>query len=243
MNYEMAIQQRISIIKKRIHDACIKSGRNPDAVRLLLATKTIEPERIRMAIEAGETLVGENKIQEFIQKADALSDLNYERHFIGHLQTNKIKEALKYVHCIQSVDRLELAEKLHRRLQFEGKTINIFIQVNTSFEESKFGIDPKDAIGFAKKVSQLDTLKIKGFMTIGLFTDDKEKARPGFRLLKTIRDHVISEGIISPDAHELSMGMSSDLETAIEEGATIVRVGTAIFGQRVYATLLTGICT
>src|SRR5690606_22454645 len=156
-------------------------------------------------------------------------------HFIGHLQTNKIKDLLKYnVSCIQSLDRLDLAEKLHQRLQFENNTIEVLIQVNTSFEESKFGVSPDNAIELVKQVAQLETLKIKGLMTIGLFSAEIEKVRKCFRLLKDIQQQIIALNISNVEMKELSMGMSGDMETAIEEGATIIRVGTAIFGQRVY---------
>ncbi|MGN6637578.1 MAG: YggS family pyridoxal phosphate-dependent enzyme, partial [Mucilaginibacter sp.] len=159
----------------------------------------------------------------------------HTNHFIGHLQTNKIKDLLKYdVSCIQSLDRLDLAEKLHQRLLFENKTIEVLIQVNTSFEESKFGASPDNAIELVKQVAQLETLKIKGLMTIGLFSAETEKVRKCFRLLKDIQQQIIALEIPNVEMQELSMGMSNDLETAIAEGATIIRVGTAIFGQRIY---------
>lgn len=142
---------------------------------------------------------------------------------------------MKYdVSCIQSLDRFDLAEKLHQRLQFENKTIEVLIQVNTSFEESKFGADPDNAIELVKQVAQLETLKIKGLMTIGLFSAETEKVRKCFRLLKNIQQQIIALNLPDVEMQELSMGMSGDLETAIAEGATIVRVGTAIFGQRIY---------
>ena len=135
------------------------------------------------------------------------------------------------MNCIQSVDRIELARKLNDRLAFEQRTMEIFIQVNTSYEDSKFGIAPEQAVDFAQEVSRLERLQIKGLMTIGLFSAEQEKVRKCFELLKTLQHEMLDKGI---EAHELSMGMSHDLETAIEEGATIVRVGTAIFGERIY---------
>jgi PLP dependent protein len=237
MNAEISahdIAVNIARIKLRIQAGCNKAARKEKEVRLLLATKTVTAEKIKWAIEAGETLTGENKVQELKQKDDLLGNLNIERHFIGHLQTNKIKDVLKYVQCIQSVDRLDLVEKLDSRLQQEGRSIDILFQVNTSFEESKFGAHPDEALVLLKKISTYDTLNIKGLMTIGLFDADPEKVRPSFALLRQIRDQAIQEGILLPTARELSMGMSGDLETAIEEGATIIRVGTAIFGKRQY---------
>lgn len=225
------IIQNIKHIHQRIANACINCGRNPNDVKLLLATKTVSAEKILIALQAGETLVAENKVQELKEKYDALKLVPHQTHFIGHLQTNKIKEVIKYVQCIQSIDRIELAEKLQRRLEFENRTIDVFLQVNTSYEESKFGIAPEKAVGFALQVKNLDRLNIKGLMTIGLFSAETEKVRKCFRLLKALQTEILDKGI---SANELSMGMSGDFEAAIEEGSTIIRVGTAIFGKRPY---------
>ncbi|MDR1896982.1 MAG: YggS family pyridoxal phosphate-dependent enzyme [Prevotellaceae bacterium] len=227
------ILNNIKIIRRRMETACKKVGRDAASVKLLLATKTVPPERVRVAIEAGETLTGENKMQEFALKNPALSDLKYERHFIGHLQTNKIKDIVKYdVHCIQSLDSVELAQKLDKRFQAEGRSIDVMIQVNTSFEQSKSGLEPDNVTSFIKELKNYDTLKLKGFMTIGLFDSDEDAVRQSYVRLREIRDHALSGGLISPNSSELSMGMSHDLEIAIEEGATIVRIGSAIFGTR-----------
>jgi pyridoxal phosphate enzyme (YggS family) len=227
------IGENIQLIRERIDRACRQSGRNPEEVRLLLATKTVPASRIVEALQAGQTLIAENKIQELKEKYDDLKNVLHENHFIGHLQTNKIKELLRYdVSCIQSVDRWELAEKLQQRLIFEDKKIEVLIQVNTSAEESKYGVAPDEAIAFIKKVASLDRIKIKGLMTIGLFSADTEKVRRCFRLLSDLREQVAALLLPGVEMKELSMGMSADLETAIEEGATIVRVGTAIFGRR-----------
>ncbi len=229
------IINNLDSILKRIEDACISNNRKPDEVKLLLATKTVVAERIKIALERGQTVIAENKVQELKEKYEALKDVPHTNHFIGHLQTNKIKDVLRYnVSCIQSLDRLDLAEKLQQRLQFEDKTIDVLIQVNTSSEESKFGIHPDKVIGLIKEVSKFDRLKIKGLMTIGLFSAETEKVRQCFRLLKNIRQQIIALNLPNVVMEELSMGMSGDLEVAIEEGATIVRVGTAIFGQRIY---------
>ena len=200
-----------------------------------MATKTVNADRIKIVLNAGQTLIAENKIQELKEKFEALQGMPHTNHIIGHLQTNKIKELLKYnVSCIQSLDRLNLAEKLHQRLLLENKTIEVLIQVNTSFEESKFGVSPDNAIELVRQVAQLETLKIKGLMTIGLFSAETERVRKCFRLLKDIQQEIIALNIPNVVMQELSMRMSSDLDTAIAEGATIVRVGTAIFGQRIY---------
>ena len=229
------ILQNIEVIKQRIAAACQRVGRKPEEVKLLLATKTVTPERIIIALKAGNTLIAENKIQELKEKYEALKEVPHTNHFIGHLQTNKIKEILRYeVSCVESVDRIDLAQKLHNRLASEGKELDIFIQVNTSNEESKFGAAPAEVLDLVKQVAQLSTLHIKGLMTIGLFSAETEKVRACFKLLKHLQQEIIALGLPNVDPQELSMGMSGDLETAIEEGATIVRVGTAIFGQRIY---------
>lgn len=228
------IIHKLKTIRKRIQAACKKAKRSENEVRLLLATKTVDSNRIKFALEQGENLVGENKVQELKQKCNAIKMLNPEVHFIGHLQSNKIKEVIKWATCIQSIDRLTLAEKLHKRLLFEKKSMDVFIQVNTSYEESKFGVSPEKAIELIQQVAALDTLKIKGLMTIGLFSAEPEKVRKCFRLLKKIQQEAIELQIPNVEMKELSMGMSGDLEIAIEEGATIIRVGTAIFGKRIY---------
>lgn len=227
--------QNLKIINQRIKNACIRTGRNVDEVKLLLATKTVSAERIKIALENGETLIAENKVQELKEKYEDLKNIPHENHFIGHLQTNKIKDILRYdVSCVQSVDRIDLAEKLHQRLLTEGRTMDIFIQVNTSNEESKFGIHPVLAIDLVKKVAELNTLKIRGLMTIGLFSAETEKVRACFKILKNLQHEFIRQNIPDVEMKELSMGMSGDLETAIEEGSTMVRVGTAVFGERIY---------
>jgi len=233
MNSE--IIHNLQTIQQRIQNACTESNRDCSEVKLLLATKTVSAERIKAALNSGQTLIAENKVQELKAKYDALKGTPHTSHFIGHLQTNKIKEILKYeVSCIQSLDRLDLAEKLQQRLEFENKQIEVFIQVNTSNEESKFGVHPSKAIDLVQQVAKFDRLKIMGLMTIGLFSAETQKVRQCFRLLKNIQQEIIALNIPNVAMKELSMGMSGDLETAIIEGATIIRVGTAVFGQRMY---------
>ncbi len=233
--YQSEILSNLSAARFDVEKACLAAGRQPSDVKILLATKTVAAENVRVVIEQGKALlVGENRIQELVQKSQALSDLQYERHFIGHLQTNKIKEAIKYASCIQSVDRIDLVEKLDQQLQKEGRQIDIFVQVNTSFEESKFGMEPDLAKDFVKKIGAYDTLRIRGFMTIGLFSDDEAAVRRSYVRLREIRDEIIGEGIVDTQANQLSMGMSGDFALAIAEGATMVRLGTTVFGKRVY---------
>ncbi|MFG4002708.1 YggS family pyridoxal phosphate-dependent enzyme [Flavobacterium aquidurense] len=219
-------------VQDRIKNACELSGRNASEVQLLLATKTVPFEKIKMAIDAGATLIGENKMQELRDKDPGLKKVNIERHFIGHLQTNKIKDVLKYVSCIQSLDRLHLAQELDRQLQKENRNLDVFIQVNTSFEESKFGLRPDEAVSFIREIKKYDTLNIKGLMTIGLLDVEKEKMQPSLRLLRLIRDEIYAAGIDNVKELKLSMGMSQDLELAIAEGSNMVRIGTSVFGNR-----------
>lgn len=227
------ILDNINRIQERIVQACLQNGRDPGEVKLLLATKTVPAARIRVALEAGHTLIAENKVQELKEKYEALKEIPHTHHFIGHLQTNKIKDLLQCnVSCIHSVDRTGLAEKLQQRLEVLDKTMDVLIQVNTSGEESKFGIAPDQAAGLVRQVARLKNLHIKGLMTIGVFSSDTEKVRRCFRMLREIQQEIRAQNIPGTAMKELSMGMSGDLETAIAEGATIVRVGTAIFGQR-----------
>ena len=229
------ISRNLQAISQRVKKACAKAGRDPGEVKILLATKTVAVDRIQSALQAGYTLIGENKVQELSQKYQALQQFQPVHHFIGHLQTNKVKELLKYnVTCIQSIDRFDLACKLHQRLQARERTMSVLIQVNTSAEESKFGVAPDKTIDLVQRISGLHTLKIEGLMTIGLLSADKEQARPCFRLLKQIQQQVNTFNIPNVSMNELSMGMSGDLEIAIEEGATLIRIGTAVFGERNY---------
>lgn len=226
------IQHNIEIIQNRIQKACEKSERNSQEVQLLLATKTVSADKIKIALNYHQTLIGENKIQEIKTKYEDLKDTTHSSHFIGHLQTNKVKELLKYnINCLQSLDRIHLAEKLQNRLEYEDKTMDVFLQFNTSNEESKFGMQPENALKFAKEVAHFDRIRIKGLMTIGLFSANDEKVRQCFKLLKNTQKVLLDKGF---SVNELSMGMSGDLEIAIQEGATIIRVGTAIFGKRPY---------
>lgn len=221
-------------IRQRMKQAAVNSNRQEHEIQLLLATKTVAAEAIKEALLHGSTLIGENKVQELKEKFSALQDIPHQTHFIGYLQTNKIKEVLKYASCIQSVDRLNLAEKIDSQLQKEGRSIDIMLQVNTSRESSKFGVAPEELLTFAGEVSRYDTLQVKGLMTIGLFSGEDEKVRHCFKLLKEKQAQLDALDLPNCSAKELSMGMSSDLEIAIEEGATIIRVGTAVFGNRSY---------
>ena len=230
------ITQNLKQTQNNIAEAAKKSGRTSDDILLVAVSKTKPLSALQEAYNAGIRDFGENKVQEIRDKFEALQSIPHETHFIGHLQTNKIKDILKYdVRCIQSLDRLDLAEKLQQRLETERKQMDVLIQVNTSGEASKFGITPDRALALVQQVAQLDRLHIKGLMTIGLFSVQLELVRPCFQLLKRLQQEVMQLNLPNVSMAELSMGMSGDLEVAIEEGATIIRVGTAIFGQRIYS--------
>ena len=231
---DLWIEDRLKQIRERMDSACQSVGRDPEEVKLLLATKTVSAEKINRAISAGETIIGENKVQELQQKYPLIQDDRAEWHFIGHLQTNKVKNILKYVTFIHSVDRLKLGQTLHNHLAKEKRKINILVQVNTSYEESKFGVSPEETLHLIEQLAGLDTLHIRGLMTIGKLSDDRHETRKCFRLLKTIQQQVIKQNYPGVEMDVLSMGMSGDLEVAIEEGSTMIRVGTAIFGERMY---------
>ena len=197
----------------------------------LLGQPVILAARLHDVAAAGETLVAENRVQEVRPKFEVLSDLNYERHFIGHLQSNKVNALVPYVSCLQTLDRLSLARKLQNRLEREGEQLEVLIQVNTSGEETKAGLDPDEVEPFIRTISSFDALKIRGLMTIGL-NADPETARPSLASLREIADRIREQNLEGVYMDELSMGMTGDLEVAIEEGSTIVRVGSAIFGSR-----------
>lgn len=229
------ILDNLKIIEENIKKSCSVNNRDPKEVKLLLATKTVPASRIKTALLAGYTLIAENKVQELRDKYNDLKNIPHTNHFIGHLQTNKIKYILQHdVTCVQSIDRLDLAQKINQRLQLENRTIDILIQVNTSMEESKFGISPDQAIDLIRQIAILENVKIKGLMTIGIFSAEEDKIRACFRLLKNLQQDIIKSQIPGVAMTELSMGMSGDYPIAIAEGATILRIGTAVFGKRIY---------
>ena len=223
------VLQRLRAARCRIDDAATAAGREPSEVRLLLATKTQSPERILPALAAGYPLIGENRVQEVVAKAPALADTPHELHFIGHLQANKINQLLDHISCLQTLDSAELARKLDARLAARDRTLDVLLQVNVSGEESKSGVRP-GAVGELLDVARsCPRLIVRGFMTIGLNSDDRSAVRAGYRLLRELQLTALSD---TPGATELSMGMSGDFAEAIAEGATIVRLGSAIFGPR-----------
>lgn len=225
------IAANIETVKQRMAAACARVGRAPESVTLLPVTKTVPAERLRAAYAAGLRQCGENKVQEAKEKSEALADLDLSWSVIGHLQTNKAKYVARFADAFQALDSLKLAEALERRLEIEGRTLDVFIQVNTSGEESKFGLEPSAAAGFARALAPFERLKVRGLMTLAIFSADEAAVRVCFRRLRAAQA-AIREAAPGAPVDELSMGMSGDFEWAIEEGATLVRVGQAIFGPR-----------
>jgi PLP dependent protein len=227
-----AIGARAASVRERMAAACARVGRQPAAVALLPVTKTVAPERLRAAFAAGLTRFGENKIQEACAKAEALRDLPIAWSIIGHLQTNKAKHVARFATEMQSLDSLRVAEALDRRLQVEGRGIDVLVQVNSSSEPSKYGLPPEEALGFARRLGAFRALRIKGLMTLAVFSADEARVRACFRGLAAVQARLRQDAAAVSDWAELSMGMSGDFEIAVEEGATLVRVGQAIFGPR-----------
>lgn len=229
------IVTNLNKLKMNISSSAQRSGRTADDVRLVLVSKTIASDRIMEAVGVGQVDLGENKVQEGLRKSKELVGQNIKWSMIGHLQSNKVKDALDFANEVQSLDRLSLAVALEKRLQSLGRSLDVLVQVNTSAEASKFGLTPEAVPQFLKELSSFDSLRPKGFMTLATFTHNEAEVRRCFRLLREIRNRAIND---SPQGHllqDLSMGMSGDYEWAIEEGATIVRVGQAVFGVRLSA--------
>lgn len=227
----MSIASNIAEIRTRIDAACLRSQRDPGSVRLVAVSKTHLAESVVAAAAAGQEIFGENYVQEFTAKAEAVS-VPVVWHFIGSLQSNKVKYLAGRVAMIHSVDRLSLAEELDRQWGKLGRTLEILIEVNLGAEDSKGGTQESDAIALVQRIATLPNLKICGLMSLPPFLEEAEAVRPYFRRLRELADEIDACRIDGVTMRELSMGMSHDFEVAIEEGATLVRVGTAIFGAR-----------
>ncbi|CAB3628448.1 Pyridoxal phosphate homeostasis protein [Achromobacter pulmonis] len=226
-------RRNLAAIHARMDAACRRVGRDPAGVRLLPVSKTMDESRIRLAHAAGCRLLGENKIQEAHRKWASTPDLADLRwSVIGHLQTNKAKLMVQFASEFQALDSLRLAEALDRRLQAEGRALDVYVQVNTSGEPSKYGLAPDDVAAFLQALPAFSSLRVRGLMTLALFSSEAERVRQCFVLLRGLRDRLRQRAPVGIVLDELSMGMSGDFEIAIEEGATVVRVGQAIFGAR-----------
>ena len=232
----MTLNENIAKIKERINKAAIRANRDPREIKLLTVTKTQSTETIEEALQNGIQFIGENKIQEAEQKIPTLKGKYAEFHFIGHLQSNKIKKIIPLQPTlIHSIDKFSTSKKIDKFIAEHKLQIqDILIQINTSDEASKFGIYPNETSKLIKQISELPNIRIKGLMTIGVFTSNEKNIRKCFRTLKQIFEKIKQQKIPSVEMKYLSMGMSNDFEIAIEEGANIIRIGTAIFGARNY---------
>lgn len=224
-----AFRANLARVEERIADACHRAGRPRTSVRLLPITKTVPANVLRLAFAAGIRSFGENKIQEAIRKRDSLDDLAIEWSIVGHLQSNKVRFLTRFAREFHALDSVRLADMINTRLEREDRFLDVYVQVNTSGEASKFGLDPGDLLPFVQTLERFPRLRPRGLMTLALFSSDMDRVRPCFRLLRDLRDAAVK---INGAVTELSMGMSGDFEEAIEEGASVVRVGQAIFGER-----------
>jgi PLP dependent protein len=226
------MKDRIDHIRSRIYEAVIDSGREPGSVRLVAASKAISAEQLRLAQDAGVDIFGENYVQEAIQKIEALKGVPIHWHFIGHLQSKKAKYAVRHFDLIHTVDTLKVAFALNQEAKKINKIQDILIQVNVSGESTKSGVSIDDVLSLVKGISPLENLCVKGLMTMPPYSDDPEQSRPFFKALAELKLSIDKQSIPHIFMNELSLGMTDDFETAIAEGATLVRIGTAIFGER-----------
>lgn len=225
------VRENVERVRERIQRAAERAGRRPEEILLLAATKERPPEMIRAAIEAGITDIGENYVQE-AQRKKPWVGLPARWHLIGHLQTNKASHALQLFDWIQTLDRPRLAEVLSRRAQALGRRVPLLVEVNLGREPTKTGALPEEVLPLIEQAASLPGLEIRGLMCIPPFTEDPEGARPYFRQLRELAERIAAQGWPQVRMEHLSMGMSHDFEVAIEEGATIVRLGTVLFGPR-----------
>ncbi|MFU8858463.1 MAG: YggS family pyridoxal phosphate-dependent enzyme [Deferrisomatales bacterium] len=231
MAEETGVGARYREVLAQVARAVGRAGRDPASVRLLAVTKTVTVDRLREAYAAGARLFGENYVQEAQRKIDSLPR-DAEWHMIGHLQSNKAKRAPELFSCVQSLDRPSLAEALERAAAGRGQRLEVLLQVNTGDEETKSGTTAEGAVDLARRAGEWPSLRVRGLMALPPYFDDPEEARPHFRALRELSQRIAGLGIPGVGMDVLSMGMSHDFTAAVEEGATLVRVGTAIFGER-----------
>ena len=226
------IAQNVENVRKKIEEVCVRCGRKPEEITLVAVSKTFGVEKIREAAEAGVVDVGENYAQELNEKKGKLADPNIRWHFVGHLQTNKAKYIADYVHLIHTVDSERLGSELQKRAEKAGRILDVLVEVHTTDEATKYGVSPEKTLQLVKELSKFDRVRILGLMTMGPFSDDPNNSRPSFQHLVHLKKEIEREGIDNVQMKHLSMGMTHDFAVGIEEGATIVRIGTAIFGER-----------
>lgn len=229
----MTIAENLERIRERIATAARRANRNPDEIQLMAVSKTVAPEVIREAYDAGQRMFGENRIQEFAEKhADVRDLLGVEWRLIGHLQTNKVTKAVDLFDAVDSVDSLRLLEKLDAACEAKQRRLSVLVELNVGGEAAKTGVNPESDELEKILTARPRHIDIHGLMTVPPFTEDPERARPFFRVLTQYRDRIAARNLPGISMGVLSMGMSHDFEVAIEEGATCVRIGTAIFGER-----------
>ncbi len=226
------IRENIEEIRRRIESACLRSGRHPNEVTLLAVSKTFSAAVVEEAVEAGLADVGENYVQELLEKKEALKNQDVRWHFIGHLQSNKVKYVAEWIHLVHALDNVHLARELDKRAAQAQRTLDVLVEVNTTDEQSKFGVSPGKTVEFVESLAEFSHIQVAGLMTIGPFLPDPEGSRPMFRTLRLLKEEIATLNQLNVTMHHLSMGMTGDFEVAIDEGATIVRIGTAIFGKR-----------
>lgn len=226
-------RRNLAAVQDRMSAAASRVGRSPSEVRLLPVSKTVDSARLRHAIAAGCTELGENKVQEALRKCNELADIPGLRwHVIGHLQSNKAKFVAQFAHEFQALDRLSLARTLNNRLEAADRTLDVMVQINTSGEDSKFGLPPQEAAAFVRHLPDFERLRVTGLMTLAANSTEQARVRACFKSLHSLKAQLRENAPSGVELSELSMGMSGDFELAIEEGATVVRVGQAIFGSR-----------
>lgn len=218
-------------VQERVKNTAIRAGRDSSKITIIAVSKTKPSATLKDAVQAGVTILGENRVQEAWQKFQELGKIA-SWHLVGHLQTNKVKRALQIFDVIHSVDSFHLAEEINKRCQQLNRTVEVLVEVRTSDESTKFGIKPEETIELIEKVSTLPNLKLIGLMTLGKWTTNEKEVRNCFQMLVKVKEEIVNAKIPNVDLKHLSMGMSGDFEWAIEEGATMVRIGTAIFGAR-----------
>jgi len=224
------IKDNIKDISSRIKLACKKAGREPAEITLVAITKGVDPYKISEASIYGIKDIGENRVQEALKKRTSVMP-GIRWHMVGHLQTNKVKDAIEMFELIHSLDSVELARKIDKEAGKKGKVLDVLVQVNTSGEESKYGVKPEDVTNFLREISLFENISVKGLMTITPLTEDPETVRPYLRKLREIQEGIKSEAIPNIEMQYLSMGMSQDYQVAIEEGANMIRIGTALFKE------------
>lgn len=227
------ISENIENIRKNIDAACKRSGRDPKDVLLLAVSKTVDVDRIKVAVDCGLNSLGENRVQEIMEKYEPMGE-NVKWHLIGHLQTNKVKYIIDKVELIHSVESIKLAEEINKQAKKHNLVMDVLVEVNMADEESKFGVKPEETESFIRELALMDNIRVRGLMTVAPNVENGEENRVYFRNMKQLLVDINAKNINNINMDILSMGMTGDYETAVEEGATIIRVGTGIFGKRDY---------